>query len=75
MTKQEQNDIIKQVWTEHLQRKDDLPADLADGYSIWLQALIKEAAPLLSPEQSAGNQSTGEQQQQGPAPGGEQPAA
>ena len=62
MTRQEQNEIIKRVWTEHLQRKDDLPADLADGYSVWLQALIKEAAPLLAPEQGGGQQQQPQQE-------------
>lgn len=71
MTKQEQNDIIKQVWTKHLQRTDSIPEDLADRYSIWLRSIIQQAASMLT----ADGQSGGEQQQQGPAPGGEQPAA
>lgn len=47
MTKQEQNDIIKRVWTEHLQRRDDIPKTLADNYSIWLRGVIKQAAGQL----------------------------
>lgn len=71
MTKQEQNDIIKQVWTKHLQRTDSIPEDLADRYSIWLRSIIQQAASMLT----ADGQSGGEQQQQEPAPSGEQPAA
>lgn len=48
MTKQEQNDIIKRVWEEHLQRKDDIPESLADNYSIWLRSIIKQAAGQLT---------------------------
>ena len=48
MTKQEQNDIIKRVWEEHLQRKDDIPKTLADNYSIWLRSIIKQAAGQLT---------------------------
>lgn len=48
MTKQEQNDIIKRVWTEHLQRRDEIPATLADDYSLWLRGIIREAANQLT---------------------------
>ena len=56
MTKQEQNDIIKRVWTEHLQRKDDIPESLADGYSIWLRTKIREAASQLTTSQGSDQQ-------------------
>lgn len=59
MTKQEQNDIIKYVWTEKLMQKDDLKEDIANGYSVWLQAIIKQAALSLTgiqPEQGTNEQ-------------------
>ena len=59
MTKQEQNDIIKRVWEEHLQRKDDIPKTLADNYSIWLRSIIKQAAAQLT----VGNPSKAVQQE------------
>lgn len=65
MTKQEQNDIIKRVWTEHLQRQDDIPESIADNYSIWLRGVIKQASQLLVVGQSAEvNQANGEEQGQ-----------
>ena len=48
MTKQETNAIIEQVWTEQLQRTDDMPKDLANKYSLWLQGVMRQAAPLIS---------------------------
>lgn len=63
MTKEQQNDIIKRVWTEHLQHKDDIPESLADNYSIWLRAKIREAVPQLSTSQDGSQQ--GEQGEQG----------
>lgn len=59
MTKQEQNDIVKRVWEEHLQRKDDIPKTLADNYSIWLRSIIKQAAGQLT----VGNPSEAVQQE------------
>lgn len=47
MTKQEQNNIIKQVWTEHLQRTDDIPTDIANKYSLWVRGIIKTAVDRL----------------------------
>lgn len=67
MTKQEQNDIIKRVWTEHLQRQDDIPESLADNYSIWLRGVIKQASQLLVVGQSAEMNQAGGEQQEGAA--------
>lgn len=53
MTKQEQNDIVKYVWTEKLMQKSDLKEDIANGYSVWLQAIIKQAALSLTGIQPA----------------------
>ncbi len=67
MTKQEQNDIIKQVWEEHLQRKDDIPKTLADNYSIWLRSIIKQAAGQLTignPSEAVQQVDQGQEQQQ-----------
>jgi hypothetical protein len=65
MTRQEANDIIKNVWTQHLQRKDSIPEDLADGYSIWLRGKIQQAAGQLTVGQPAEvtEEASGEQQE------------
>lgn len=74
MTKEEQNNIIKRVWTEHLQRKDDIPESLADNYSIWLRAKIREAVPQLSASQDGSQQGEQEdQEEQGGGPEGMPP--
>ena len=67
MTKQEQNDIIKRVWEEHLQRKDDIPKTLADNYSIWLRSIIKQAATQLTvgnPSEAVQQEDQGQTQQE-----------
>jgi len=69
MTKQEQNDIIKRVWTEHLQRKDDIPADLADKYSTWLKGKIQQASSLLVEQSPQPQQGQGQAQAQEQQPG------
>lgn len=53
MTKQEQNSIIKNVWTRHLQDADSIPEDVADTYSIWLRGKIKQASDRLMVGQSS----------------------
>lgn len=52
MTKQEQNDIIKNVWTQHLQRTDDIPKDIANRYALWVQSKIKTAIERLKTAQA-----------------------
>lgn len=67
MTKQEQNDIIKRVWEEHLQRKDDIPKTLADNYAIWLRSIIKQAAGQLTignPSEAVQQEDQGQEQQE-----------
>lgn len=68
MQKQEANEIIKNVWTQHLQRKDSIPEDLADGYSIWLRGKIQQAAGQLTVGQPA-EASGSTEQQEAPAEG------
>lgn len=48
MTKVEMNSIIESVWTKHLQETDNIPEDLANKFSLWLQSVLRKAAPLLS---------------------------
>lgn len=75
MTKQEANSIIERVWTEHLQRVDNVPEDLANKFSLWLQGVLKQAAPLLNknstshqgqeqPQQQAGTEAQNPEQTQ-----------
>lgn len=54
MTKEEQNTIIKSVWVKKLQEHKSIPEDIADMYSTWLRAKIREAVPQLSASQDGG---------------------
>lgn len=60
MTKEEQNNIIKSVWTKKLQEKKSIPEDIADMYSTWLRAKIREAVPQLSASQDGGMDNSAE---------------
>ena len=54
MTREESNNIIERVWTEHLRRKDKIPEDLANKFSMWLRGRIKSAAQLMVTDSGAG---------------------
>ena len=57
MTKEEQNQIIKDAMVRNLQKEDDIPESIGDTYRNWLAGKIQQAsAQLQQPEQ--------EQQQQ-----------
>lgn len=49
MTKQEQNQIIKDVWAKHLSQFKTIPEDIANTYSLWLRGIIKNASAQLNP--------------------------
>ena len=61
MTKEEQNQIIKDAWVRNLQKEDDIPSDIGEIYKNWLLGKIQQASSQLTqpaPEQQ-------EQQDQG----------
>lgn len=49
MTKEDQNQIIKDVWTRNLQKEKDIPADIGEIYKNWLLGKIQEASVQLNP--------------------------
>lgn len=51
MTKEEQNQIIKDKWVEHLQREDNIPESIGDIYKNWLLGKIQEASNQLIQKQ------------------------
>lgn len=61
MTKEEQNQIIKDKWVEHLQREDNIPESVGEIYRNWLLGKIQQASEQL--RQPANSE--GDQQQQG----------
>lgn len=62
MTKEEQNQIIKDKWVEHLQREDKIPESVGEIYKNWLLGKIQQASEQLKqPANSEGDQQQEEQ--------------
>lgn len=64
MTKEEQNQIIKNKWVEHLQREDNIPESVGEIYRNWLLGKIQQASAQLTQTQGPQNQGGEEQQQE-----------
>jgi len=62
MTKEEQNQIIKDAWVRNLQKKVDIPEDIGNIYKNWLLGKIKQASQQMMQAQQ---QSQGQEQSQG----------
>lgn len=56
MTKEEQNQIIKDAWVRNLQKQGDIPEDIGEIYRNWVQAKVKEASSQLIQQQGPGPQ-------------------
>ena len=62
MTKEDQNQIIKDKWVEHLQREDNIPESVGEIYRNWLLGKIQQASEQLTqPANSEGDQQQEEQ--------------
>lgn len=62
ITKEEQNQIIKDKWVEHLQREDNIPESVGEIYRNWLLGKIQQASEQLKqPANSEGDQQQEEQ--------------
>ena len=62
MTKEDQNQIIKDKWVEHLQREDNIPESVGEIYRNWLLGKIQQAIEQLKqPANSEGDQQQEEQ--------------
>lgn len=63
MTKEEQNQIIKNKMVEHLQREDSIPESIGEIYRNWLLGKIQQASEQLKqPANSEGDQQQQEEQ-------------
>lgn len=51
MTKEEQNQIIKDAWVRNLQKEGDIPEDIATIYKNWVMSLIQKVSDQLKPQQ------------------------
>ena len=64
MTKEEQNQIIKDTWVRNLQKEKDIPEDIGNIYRNWLLGKIKQASDQLKQTQGPQDQGNGEQEQE-----------
>ena len=66
MTKEDQNQIIKDAWVRNLQKENDIPENVGEIYRNWVLGKVQQASAQLQqpaqPEQGQqGNE--GEEQQ------------
>ena len=47
MTKEEQNQIVKDAMVRNLQKEGDIPESIGDTYRSWLAGKIKQASEQL----------------------------
>lgn len=64
MTKEEQNQIIKDAWVHNLQKEKDIPEDIGNIYRNWLLGKIKQASDQLKQTQGPQDQGNEEQGQE-----------
>lgn len=64
MTKEEQNQIIKDAWVRNLQKEKDIPEDVGNIYRNWLLGKIKQASDQLKQTQGPQDQGNAEQGQE-----------
>lgn len=64
MTKEEQNQIIKDAWVRNLQKEKDIPEDIGNIYRNWLLGKIKQASDQLKQTQGPQDQGNEEQEQE-----------
>ena len=64
MTKEAQNQIIKDVWVRNLQKEKDIPEDIGNIYRNWLLGKIKQASDQLKQTQGPQDQGNEEQGQE-----------
>ncbi|MBR6135613.1 MAG: hypothetical protein IKQ22_03915 [Clostridia bacterium] len=50
MTKEQQNQIIKDAWVRNLQKEGDIPEDIAGIYKNWVLTLIQKVSDQLKPQ-------------------------
>ena len=64
MTKEEQNQIIKDAWVRNLQKEKDIPEGIGNIYRNWLLGKIKQASDQLKQTQGPQDQGNEEQGQE-----------
>lgn len=57
MTKEEQNQVIKDAWVRNLRKETDIPENIGNIYKNWVISKVKSASaqlqePIQQPEQA-----------------------
>lgn len=63
MTKERQNQIIKDAWVRSLQKNNDIPSDIGNIYRNWLLGKINQASAQLRQPAQPADQEQGQQEQ------------
>lgn len=64
MTKEEQNQIIKDALVRSLKKENDIPDDIGNIYRNWLLGKVKQASDQLKQTQGPQDQGNVEQKQE-----------
>ena len=56
MTKEAQNQIIKDAWVRNLQKEGDIPESISQIYENWVLSLIQKVSSQLKPAPENGEQ-------------------
>lgn len=56
MTKEEQNQIIKDAWVRNLQKSVNIPENIGNVYKNWLLGKIKQASQQMMQSQQQAQQ-------------------
>lgn len=66
MTKEAQNQIIKDAWVRNLQKNNDIPKDIGNLYTNWLRGVIMNAMQqqTAKQQQAASSQQQASQEQE-----------
>lgn len=64
MTKEDQNQIIKDALVRNLRKETEIPDDIGNIYRNWLLGKIQQAAPQLQNNKSEEDTASGNEQQE-----------
>lgn len=67
MTKEEQNQIIKDAWVRNLRKADDIPENIGQTFAFWVRNKIMQVSMQLkepAPQQQEQQQNNEKQQEE-----------
>jgi len=64
MTKERQNQIIKDAWVRNLRKEGDIPTSISQIYENWVLTLIQKVSAQLKPQDQGQNPEDKENKQE-----------